>query len=82
MICDSSLGLGQETRTQVRALPLASSGHVTTQSMSPQRLRSPMLTFATKELLTGANKQKDISKVGTCIFCIFFAYFGIYMQLR
>ena len=31
--------------TRVRTLPWASSGHVTTRSMSPQRLRSPMITF-------------------------------------
>ena len=40
---------------------LASSGHVTTRSMSLQHLRSesPMLTFATKKLFTGANGQKE-----------------------
>ena len=49
-----------ETReTRVRTLPWASSGHVTTRSMSPQHLRSPMLTFATKKLSTGANGQKE-----------------------
>ena len=32
-------------------------GHVTTQSMSPQYLRSPMLTFATKKLSTGSNSS-------------------------
>ena len=35
---------------------LASSGHVTARSMS---LRSPMLTFATKKLSTGADGQKE-----------------------
>ena len=37
----------------------ASSGHMTTRSMSPQRLRSPMLTFATKKLSTGANDKRS-----------------------
>ena len=37
----------------------ASSGHVTTRSMSPQHLRSKMLTFATKKLSTGANGQNE-----------------------
>ena len=45
--------------TRVRALPWASIGHVTTRSTSPQHLRSPMLTFATKKLSTGANEQKE-----------------------
>ena len=45
--------------TRVRTLPWASSGHVTTRSMSPHQLRSPMLTFATKKLSTGANGQKE-----------------------
>ena len=45
--------------TQVRILPWASRGHVTTRSMSLQHLRSPMLTFATKKLPTGANEQKE-----------------------
>ena len=44
--------------TQVRTLPWASSGHVTTRSMSSQQLRSPILTFVTKKLSTGANGQK------------------------
>ena len=34
-------------------------GHVTTRSTSPQHLRSPILTFATKKLSTGANGQKE-----------------------
>ena len=37
----------------------ASSGHVTTRSMSPQGRRSTILTFATKKLSTGANGQKE-----------------------
>ena len=45
--------------TRVRILPWASSDHVTTRSTSPQHLRSPMLTFATKKLSTGANGQKE-----------------------
>ena len=32
---------------------------MTTRSMSPQHLRSPMLTFATKKLSTGAHGQKE-----------------------
>ena len=32
-------------------------GHVTTRSMSPQHLCSPMLLFATKKLLTGGNAR-------------------------
>ena len=46
-----------ETRVQI--LPWANSGHVTTRSMSPQHLHSPMLTFVTKKLSTGANGQKE-----------------------
>ena len=38
---------------------LGNSGHVTTRSMSPQHLRSPILTFATMKLSTGANGQKE-----------------------
>ena len=55
-------GLRLETRTRetrVRTLPWASSGHMTTRSMSPQQLRSPMLTFAAKKLSTGRNGQKE-----------------------
>ena len=38
---------------------LGTIGHVTTRSTSPgQPRRSPMLTFATKTLPTGANGQK------------------------
>ena len=37
----------------------ASSGHVTSRPMSPQYLRFPMLTFATKQLSTGANGQME-----------------------
>ena len=36
----------------------ASSDHVTTLSMSPQRLCSPMLTFANKKFWTGENKWR------------------------
>ena len=43
----------QETR------PRACSGHMTTRSMFPQHLRSPMLTFATKKLSTSAQGQKE-----------------------
>ena len=45
--------------TRVRILPWASSGHVTTRSMSPQHLRSPMLIFATKKRSSGSNGQKE-----------------------
>ena len=38
----------------------------TTRSTSPQQLRSPMLTFATKKLSTGANGQKEDA---ASIFC-------------
>ena len=54
----SGLAPGPPFETRVRTLPWASSGHVT-RSMSPQRLRYPMLTFATKKLSTGANGQKE-----------------------
>ena len=40
-------------------LPWASRGHVTTLSMSPQRLRSPIITFATKKSSTGSNRQME-----------------------
>ena len=51
---DSDLRLEtQETR------PRACSGHMTTRSMFPQHLRSPMLTFATRKLSTGAQGQKE-----------------------
>ena len=45
-----------------------SSGHVTTRlgSMSPQRLRSPRLTLATKKLSTGANGQKEDAASFSC----------------
>ena len=52
-------GLRSHLRVRFRTLPWASSGHVTTRSMSPQHLRSPMPTFATKKLSTGANGQKE-----------------------
>jgi hypothetical protein len=44
--------------TRVRTLPWASSGHETTRTRSPLRRRSPMLTFATKMLSTGAQWTK------------------------
>ena len=47
-----------------RALPLASNGHVTTRSMSPQHLLSPMLTFATKKLWTDKRRTQLPSQLG------------------
>jgi hypothetical protein len=49
--------------TRVRTLPWASSGHVTTITRSPLRQRSPMLTFATKMLLTGSQWTKGGNKI-------------------
>ena len=58
--------------TRVRTLPWASSDHVTTQSMSPQRLSSLMLTFvaqATKMLPTCA-KGQTLKEHAASFFCL------------
>ena len=49
----------RDANTLFWTLPWASNGHVTTQLMSPQRLRYSMLTITTKRLLTGANGQME-----------------------
>ena len=48
-------GGGQVQNSRTHAKILAVSGHVTTRSMSPQRRRSPMPSFASKKLSTGLN---------------------------
>ena len=50
---------------------------MTTRSMSPQHLRSPLLTFGTKKLSTGANGQKEDALSFFCARCFDRAVMGL-----
>ena len=50
---------------------------MTTRSMSPQRLRSPTLTFAAKKLSTSANGPKEGKASSFATVCAVFKLIGL-----
>ena len=69
--CRCSDSRRRSLETRVRPLPWASSDHMTIQSMPPQRLLSPMLTFVTKKLRDGqlASEKDSESEDVASFFC-------------
>ena len=77
--CSSRRLLETQTReAPVGILLWASSGHVTTRFMSPQRLRSPMLTFATHSRLAQMDWRRMRSFYRAVMYLI--KYFNLSIQ--